>query len=310
MGLPTPIITDGSTDRAQEAPRVVLPENPRLFEERAARFEQLASGHSMGAYLGLMAHICRGQQAALGARTAPSLAEAALTQSRDYGMPPLSAQSHVRSTAWREDLRDIAARVRRHSVNGVLQTLDRLSQLDDAELEAVADRVLAGGATDDDAALVPFIGAALQVYFARQAAALTAADVEHCDVATVCPVCASRPVGSAVRISGAMANLRYLMCALCQTEWNMVRVKCTACESTKGIEYLAIEEAGRQATDVATKAETCSECRAYLKIFNQEKDPLVDPVADDLATLALDVLVDEQGYARTGPNLLFHPGSG
>ena len=25
---------------------------------------------------------------------------------------------------------------------------------------------------------------------------------------------------------------------------------------------------------------------------------------------ALDVLVDEQGFARSGPNLLFHPGSG
>jgi len=30
----------------------------------------------------------------------------------------------------------------------------------------------------------------------------------------------------------------------------------------------------------------------------------LDPVADDLATLALDMLVDEAGYARSGPNLL------
>ena len=36
---------------------------------------------------------------------------------------------------------------------------------------------------------------------------------------------------------------------------------------------------------------------------------MLDPTADDLATLALDLLVDEQGYARSGPNLLFHPGS-
>jgi FdhE protein len=27
-------------------------------------------------------------------------------------------------------------------------------------------------------------------------------------------------------------------------------------------------------------------------------------VADDLATLSLDMLVDESGYARSGPNLL------
>jgi FdhE protein len=40
----------------------------------------------------------------------------------------------------------------------------------------------------------------------------------------------------------------------------------------------------------------------------QEKDPSMDPFADDLNTLALDMLVDEKGYARTGPNLLFYPG--
>ena len=35
-----------------------------------------------------------------------------------------------------------------------------------------------------------------------------------------------------------------------------------------------------------------------------------DPVADDLATLALDMLVDEAGYLRSGPNPLFVPGEG
>ena len=30
--------------------------------------------------------------------------------------------------------------------------------------------------------------------------------------------------------------------------------------------------------------------------------------ADDLATLTLDMLVDEAGYVRSGPNLLFAPG--
>ena len=58
------------------------------------------------------------------------------------------------------------------------------------------------------------------------------------------------------------------------------------------------------------RAEACDECKSYLKIVFQDKDPNVDPAADDLATLGLDVLVDEQGFGRSGPNLLFHPGSG
>jgi FdhE protein len=40
-----------------------------------------------------------------------------------------------------------------------------------------------------------------------------------------------------------------------------------------------------------------------------EKNSQMEPVADDLATLALDVLMDEAGKARGGPNLFFHPGS-
>jgi FdhE protein len=39
------------------------------------------------------------------------------------------------------------------------------------------------------------------------------------------------------------------------------------------------------------------------------KDHQVEAVADDLATLALDLLMDEAGKSRGGPNLFFHPGS-
>jgi FdhE protein len=38
------------------------------------------------------------------------------------------------------------------------------------------------------------------------------------------------------------------------------------------------------------------------------KDPQADPVADDLATLTLDMLMAEREYLRSGPNLLFVPG--
>jgi len=38
------------------------------------------------------------------------------------------------------------------------------------------------------------------------------------------------------------------------------------------------------------------------------KAPEVDPVADDLATLTLDMLMSERDYLRSGPNLLFIPG--
>jgi FdhE protein len=91
----------------------------------------------------------------------------------------------------------------------------------------------------------------------------------------------------------------------------MVRVTCSACESTKNIAYYSLNgvEADKPSTKVAfARAEACDNCHSYLKIFMREKEPMMDVQADDLATLTLDMLVDEAGYLRSGPNLLFAPG--
>ncbi len=307
--MATPIITDGSTDRARKVPRVVLPTRADIFAERAARFDSLAAGSSMGGYLQLMAKVARAQQTALLSRIAEPVPETAMAASRDYGMPPLSAQSHERSPQWRADLADIVNAVRTQSATGVLAALEALDALEDVAKESLADRVLAGTSLDDEAALVPFAGAALQTYFSRLAATLDVASVEHCDVPSICPACASRPVASVLRIGGEQANLRYLVCSLCATEWNVSRIQCTSCDTDKGVKYLVLQAEGKSESDAAARAEICDECKSYLKIFYQEKDPHLDPTVDDLATLALDLLVDEQGYLRSGPNLLFHPGS-
>jgi FdhE protein len=306
----TPIITDGSTDRVQHSPRVVLPMQSQLFADRARRFEALAASHPMADFLRLMATIADAQQAAYTARRAAPIGQTALAASRDYGMPPLSAQSHERSSQWRDDLAEILQMVRAACAGPVATRLDALQALPTPTIEALADRVLAATTLDDDAAYVPFIGAALQVYFTRLSATLEAGAVDQCGVPGICPVCASRPVASVVRLGGEQANLRYLVCSLCSTEWNLARIQCSSCITDKSLQYLAATQGDRKATDAATRAETCDECKSYLKIFYQEKDPALEPHADDLATLALDLLVDEQGYARSGPNLLFHPGSG
>jgi len=264
----------------------------------------------MADYLRLMARVAKAQSAALPRRPATAPSEEARAASRDYGMPPLAAQSHARGDSWRADLREIVDGIRETETEPVARVLDRIRATPWAELEGLADRVINGTLVDEDAAAAPFIGAALQVYFTRGAAALNASDVDQFDVPTVCPVCAMRPVASVVRIGGAQANLRYLVCTLCATEWNMVRIKCTSCEEDKSLKYLMLDAGDGRVSDSAMRAEACGECKGYLKVLYQEREPQSDPTADDLATLALDLLVDEQGYARTGPNLLFYPGSG
>jgi FdhE protein len=314
--LPTPIITDGSLDRVANAPRVVLPDPAAVFADRAARFLQLASGHPMSDYLSLMGALAQAQHAALGRRAALPVPEGALVQSRDYGMPPLSALAHARDPQWLQDLDDLAAALASNAAAAPM--LAAVRALDAPSREALADRILGGTTLDADAAAVPLVGAALQVYFTRQAISIDAEMLKNFDVATVCPVCATRPVASVVRLGGERNNLRYLVCALCSTEWNMARIKCSACEADKGVHYLSMQAGAEESAEPANpqaaiasarRAETCDECKSYLKIFYQDKDALVEPMADDLASLALDMLVDEQGFARSGPNLLFHPGS-
>lgn len=54
----------------------------------------------------------------------------------------------------------------------------------------------------------------------------------------------------------------------------------------------------------AVKAETCDACRGYAKMLYQASDMQVDPIADDLASLGLDLLVSEAGWSRHAPNPL------
>lgn len=307
--MATPIISDGSTDRVRPFPQVVLPTGAELFSDRAARLDTLASGHSMAGYLQVLAALSRAQAAACAAQSAAPVEQKQLDSSRDYGMPPLSAQSHERAGAWRADLRAIVAAMGSRSEPGVAGAIAQIGRMGDSDVESLADRVLGGTTLDADAALVPFVGAALQVYFTRLAASLDVASVSRCDVPGICPVCATRPVASVVRLGGDRNNLRYLSCALCGTEWHLTRAVCSSCQTEKTLHYLTIEQEGRELQRAAARAEACDECKSYLKIFFQEHDAAVEPGADDLATLALDLMVDEQGFARSGPNLLIHPGS-
>ena len=152
--------------------------------------------------------------------------------------------------------------------------------------------------------MAPFIMAALQVTFAKRSASLSARDVPYTDPASICPVCASEPVASVIRIGGKVAGHRYAHCGTCACEWHMVRVKCTHCESTKGVRYQGLQSEGSDQKDEVVLAETCDQCHTYRKIANQEKDPLAEPLADDLATLLLDLLMGETDFARASMNPL------
>ena len=126
----------------------------------------------------------------------------------------------------------------------------------------------------------------------------------HCLPADISGLSCPEPVSSMVQI-GTTQGLRYLHCNLCETEWHVVRVKCSNCEQSRDLNYWSLDN-----EQAAIKAESCGDCGTYLKILYQEKDPKVEAVADDLASLMLDAHMEQEGFARSSINPFLFPGEG
>lgn len=284
---------------APQATAIVLPDAATVFAARAQRLRQLAGGHALADYLQFVASIADAQQQALAGLTGIPLPDAAtLELAQTHRMPPLNALSGTRDAAWRKVLSEVLKGAAQNTAGVAREHVLRVAAEPEAALEAQADRILRGVTAGLDFAGAPLIAAGLQVYWVAQVAALGVAALVPLDVPTVCPACGMRPVTSIVR-TGAGSGQRYLHCALCSTEWHMVRIKCTDCESTTGIQYYAIEGEGS-----AVKAEACSDCGGYLKVMSMEQEPFAEPTADDLASMPLDLLMADAGRMRTGPNLM------
>jgi FdhE protein len=300
----TPILQPGGIEAAVGGiPELRLPP-AALFFNRAQRLHQLAEGHSLGDFLHFMAVLAECQQSQLDHHPeipAPDIR--LLTSCREHAIPPLDAASWSRHPHWQKVTRNLTKAIYEQVPSGGRDALTRLLDSNKEWLDDQADKLLTQKFENLDRAAAPIIGAALQVqwtYLARKLKSYHAAWPEQ---PRLCPLCDSHPVASVIRTDGQANGLRYLHCSLCNSEWHMVRSKCSNCDSTKGGTYYSIE--GRK--DLVS-AETCHACHTYLKVIYQEKDPQVEPVADDLATLALDLLMGQKNLAKSGINLLLIQG--
>lgn len=278
------------------------PVSEDVFEARAKRLRDLARAHAMGEYLRFAATLSQAQAAEFD-RTAEVPDAAQLEHCREHGLPPLSIDS-PQHAIWRRSLLRLCDALEGKVLPApALDVIAELRESDAGDLERDAEHLLEGAYAAVHPARVPFIGAALQLAWTEMAFALGEDGRSPNVDSRLCPVCGSPPVVSLVQIGGAAQGLRYLKCSLCASEWHLVRAKCSSCASTKDVSYLFVDGAND-----AVRAECCDACSSYLKILYLDRDPDMEAVADDLATLALDVLVDEQGYRRLGPNLLLAPG--
>ncbi|HEX4619900.1 MAG TPA: formate dehydrogenase accessory protein FdhE [Steroidobacteraceae bacterium] len=288
-------------------PRIRLPGADGPFAARARRLRQLAApgavGSAIAQYLELTAALADAQAHALTDFPAAPPTATEIARAHTHRMPVIHAGGRPRAPQWRALALRLSGAVCAGGAPPGLRRLDeRLRGLAVAELDAQADALLAGRTSGIDVAAAPFLMAALQVHWVALASRLKESDVAPLEVPGVCPACGTPPVASVVRADQDSQGHRYLHCALCATEWHLVRVTCSQCQNTENIGYHSIEGGS-----AAIRAESCDRCHTYRKILYQEKDADVEPVADDLASLALDLLMAEAGYHRgSGNPLLWH----
>jgi FdhE protein len=290
-------------------PRVRLPQRAQLFTTRAKRLRALATdNHLIRDYLLMMAELVDAQHDAIGRLTRPLIAPLAATSNAAVSLAQAGGlQWSNRDPEWRDVLEFLMTRLEAADAPTapVAAACARLRSLAPDALEREADSLFSNGAADIDSTSAPLIAAALQVVWTDAASRLSLDQVPYPDAPGICPVCGTHALASVIRVGGAEDGYRYLACGQCGTETHVVRVKCTHCDSTKGISYQMIEGQPDWA-----KAESCDECHSYRKIFYQNKELEAEPFADDLASLALDLLMNEAGYLRPAPHPFLWPAVG
>lgn len=279
-------------------PFAILPDPSCLFLVRSERFAELATGHQLETYLTFLSGVTKAQH-----EIVPQLAPVALpaaeaiAQALAHGMPPLSFENLIDATAAdtvRALIGGLGKVVMPAEAAAAVQTLRAASS---ETLTAIMSEALGVGSTTADLPQRIFVTAGLQVHASRIAAQLDADALKPISDG-VCPACGSPPVASSVVGWPKANNSRFCTCSLCSTHWNVVRVKCALCSETGGISYHTID-----GQSDAVKAETCDKGRHYLKIAYQINHHKLEPFADDVATIGLDMLMREEGWTRGGRNL-------
>lgn len=105
-----------------------------------------------------------------------------------------------------------------------------------------------------------------------------------------CPICGKEPkIGEIKDEEGR----RYLFCNQCGFDWHFKRIVCPFCgnDEQQALAYFTIEGDERYRVDV------CNVCKRYIKMvdFRESKEEANLDV-EDIATLHLDMLANEEGY--------------
>jgi FdhE protein len=283
-----------------KAPFVFLPNPGRLFRDSASRYERLAEGERLAPYLQFLAGIARAQSNLSDLLyDMPLIPADVLERASISSMPAIDRSQFHDGAGMREVVRRFLPMLDDLVKPAPAQeALALVKSAGDDDLDWMVANVMADHLPSDSLAHHLYVAAGVQAYMAVTASRLVASKLVPVSMG-VCPSCGGRPIGSMVIGFQGAEGARYAVCACCLTRWNEVRVKCLSCGSTKGVGYRSVESNGEDAT---VKAEVCDQCASWTKILYQNKNPSLDMMADDVASLGIDLLMANTEYRRAGYN--------
>ncbi|AIL32701.1 formate dehydrogenase accessory protein FdhE [Basilea psittacipulmonis] len=270
-----------------------MPPSQDVFALRAARYEELAQADQTpwSLYLRILADICHAQDTLL--RSIAPL-ESFIIREQTI-LKPFDTQEvpDVFQTYFSQFLSILQEQTKEEKIKQAVQavkekSIDALWQLaqTDGPRKPVVQTII--------------VRALLEVLWTSACITLKEKDVPIKKERVHCPCCGHEAVSSIVLLKSDYYNLRYQHCPRCNARWNVLRAKCTFCDSQKSISLKDMEN-GENPSYLGAKAHICEECSHYAKIIFQTKQPHADPIADDIASVILDILVSDT-YSRGGEN--------
>lgn len=277
-------------------PLLHLPKLQEIYQIRAQRLQTLIDEqHPFADYLTFVLRIVQAQHYIAEQTDLLTEITAPIPSSYQEHMP-FHYQHLPDYSYWQMLLVKLIEQLKHDPLDTVQHALKSLKQSSAKELDDMAELLLSQQFEKVDSQKSVFIWAALMLYWSALAATFNGDSERQQGEQITCPLCSAPPVASVIK-HDEDAGLRYLHCSLCETQWYYTRAKCTHCAEMSDLNYYYVDSEENH-----VKAECCEHCKSYLKVMVKAKLPSLDVVTDDLASLVLDAMMEENDSVHSGLN--------
>lgn len=285
----------------REPPFCRKPYIDSLFADRALRFERLAPTSPVASYIDFLTALSKAQHESAQHFKDEFTLIINKKIKNNVAMPILDRSEWIREEVFFKITEDFLSRLNITSMPQASRiALEKIKNSKDMQIE-IATHLNDGKLQNNQLAEYIFMLASLQIIYSCAASIIDTENIKPLEH-NLCPVCGGTHSASQIVNWPNAEGTRFCSCLYCGTMWNFVRIKCTFCSETGAIEYGEIADGPS-----SILVENCRQCGKYCKLVDTQKDINLDVFADDIGSLALDLLVKQENrFIRGAFNPFLH----